>query len=338
MERLARPLTIIVLALALLLAAALPGSAQPEPSPTPTPATGGQLGDEEDKPPPWDLVGRAEHAFSSWIRSLVASALDPVLSLVGQTILATPQVDRHPRVREIWRFSLAVANAALVIFLLVGAGIVTVGGLSMQLSAKELLPRVFVAALAANFGMLLTGQLIQIANALTLAVLGAAAEPSDVSVQMSELIFKAGMLGPLFLILVLIVLVMAVLVLVAYVIRVAALIVLLAGGPLFLVTHSLPQTEHLARTWWRLLAAMIASPVLQAFVLTAALKVFLSGQGVFGVTGGGLIDLLVLGCLLYLLYRIPLWTINVALRGAGTRAWTAAKQQVVVAVRSAVAP
>lgn len=337
MKILARPVTVILLALVLLVGAASPGSAQPEPSPTPSPAEG-QPSDEEVRPPPWDVVGRAEHAFNSWIGSLVASALDPVLSLLGKTILATPPVDRHPRVREMWRFSLGVANAALVIFLLVGAGIVTVGGLSMQLTAKELLPRVFVAGLAANFAMALAGLLIEIANALTLAVLGAAVEPSEISVSFTEVIFVAGMKSPLFLIFELIVLVMAVLVLVAYVIRVAALIVLLAGGPLFLITHSLPQTEHLARTWWRLLAAMIASPILQAFLLTAALKVFLSGQGVFGTAGGGLIDLLVLGCLLYLLYRIPLWTINVALRGAGTRAWNSAKQQVVVAVKSAVSP
>jgi hypothetical protein len=337
MLRLARPLTVIGLTLALLVPAASPGSAQAEPSPTPAPATDGQQSDV-DKPPPWDVVGRAEHAFNSWISSLVASALDPVLSLVGKTILATPQVDRHPRVRDMWRFSLGVANAALVIFVLVGAGIVMVGGLFLQLTAKELLPRVFVAALAANFAIVITGQLIEIANALTLAILGVASEPSDISVRISEVIFGAGMQNPLFLIFALIVLVIAVLVLVAYVIRIAALIVLLAGGPLFLITHSLPQTDHLARTWWRLLVAMIASPVLQAFVLTATVKVFLSGEGVFGPAGGGLVDLLVLGCLLYLLYRIPLWTINVALRGAGSRAWTAAKQKVVVAVRSAVAP
>lgn len=336
MKTLSRPLTLILLVLVLLVGVASAGSAQPEPSPTPSPAE--RLLGEEDKPPPWDVFGRAEYAFNSLISSLVASALDPVLSLLGKTILATPQVDRHPRVREIWRFSLGVANAALVIFLLVGAGIVTVGGLSMQLTAKELLPRVFVAALTANFAMVLAGQLIEVANALTLAILGAASEPSDISVRISELIFMAGMQNPLFLIFALMVLVMAVLVLVAYVIRIAALIVLLAGGPLFLITHSLPQTEHLARTWWRLLAAMIASPILQAFLLTAALKVFLTGPGVFGPAGGGLVDLLVLGCLLYLMYRIPLWTINVALRGAGSRAWTAAKQQVVVAVRSAVAP
>lgn len=336
MRTITRGLAITLLASLFIAGFTVQSRAQtPTPSPTPSleePSQG------EEKPPPWDIVGRAEFAINSWIRGLVVSALDPVLRFLGRTILATPQLDRHERVRELWRFSLVIANALLILFVLSGAGIVMVGGLSSQLTLKELLPRLFVAALAVNFGLLLTGQLIGVANALTVALLGTAADPADISGQIAERIYGAGMQSPLFLLFALVVLVLAVLVLVAYVVRVAVLVVLLAGGPLFLVTHSLPQTDQVARTWWRLLAAMIASPVLQALVLTAAVKVFLSGDGVLGFMPGGLIDLLVIGCLLYLLYRIPLWTINVALRGAGSRAWAAAKQQVVVAVKSAVAP
>jgi hypothetical protein len=257
----------------------------------------------------------------------VVSALDPVLKFLGRTILATPRLDRQERVRELWRFSLVIANAALILFVLTGAGVVMVGGLSSQLTLKELLPRVFFAALTVNFGLILTGELISVANGLSLAVLGAAADPSDISGQIAERIYGAGMASPLFLLFALVVLILAVLVIVAYIVRVAALVVLLAGGPLFLVTHSLPQTDQVARTWWRLVAAMIASPVLQAFVLTAAVKVFLTGDGVLGLTRGGFVDLLIIGCLLYLLYRIPLLTIKVALRGAGSRAWSASRRR-----------
>ncbi len=41
--------------------------------------------------------------------------------------------------------------------------------------------------------------------------------------------------------------------------------------------------------------------------------------------GSGLIDLLVVGCLLYLLYKVPFWALNMALTGAGSRAWGRAK-------------
>lgn len=330
-----------VFATALLTATFILGATEAsfaQTSPTPVPShLGEQQGQEENKPPPWDVSGRAEYGINSWIRGLIASALDPVMTFLGKTILATPRLDRQERVRELWRFSLVVANASLILFVLVGAGVVMVGGLSSQLTLKELLPRMFFAGLMVNFGLILTGELISIANALSLAVLGAATDPSDISGQIAERIHGAGMASPLFLLFALVVLVLAVLVIVAYIVRVAVLVVLLAGGPLFLVTHCLPQTDQIARTWWRLVAAMIASPVLQAFVLTTAVKVFLSGDGVLGLTTGGFVDLLIIGCLLYLLYRIPLWTINVALRGAGSRAWSSAKEKAVVAVKAAAA-
>lgn len=307
-----------------------PSAAEPTPAPPPAEDS------DNEKPPPWDVVGRAEYAINSWFRGLVASALDPIFRLLGKTLLSTPRLDHHPRIRDLWHFSLGIANAALVLFVLAGSGIVMVGGLSSQLTVKELLPRLLGAAVAVNLALPLAGQLIALANALTLALLGTAANPDDVSLGLSELVFAAGLDSPLFILFALVVLILAVLVIVAFVIRVAALVVLLAGGPLLLVTHALPQTDHVARTWWRLTLAMIAAPVFQALVLTAAAKVFLTG-GVFGLgSGGGLIDLLVIGCLLYLLYRIPLWTMHLALRGAGSKAWAAAKHQTVVAVRSAV--
>lgn len=330
------------IALAVGLSASLlvimsPAQAQPQPSPSPNPSEAPAAPGQE-RPPPWDVAGRAEYAINSWIRGMVASALDPVLRFLGRTILATPPLDKHDRVRELWRFSLVIANAALVLFVLAGAGLVTVGGLSSQITLKEMLPRLVFSALAVNFGLLLIGELIGVANALSVALLGAAADESSISMHIAERIHSAAAQTPLFLLFALVVLLLGVLVIVAYVIRVAVLVVLLAGGPLFLMTHSLPQTDHLARMWWRLVAAMVVSPILQALILTAAVRVFLSGDGVLGLTGGGLIDLLVIGCLLYLLYRIPLWTINVALRGAGTQAWSAAKEKVVVAMKAAVAP
>lgn len=334
-----------ILGLALIIAWATlisptPAHAQPAPSPSPAQEeaeTSPPTEVDEEKPPPWDVVGRAEFAINSWFRGLVAAALDPVFRLLGRTILATPRIDLHPRIGELSRFSLGIANAALILFVLAGSAVVMMGGLASQLTVKELLPRVLMAAVAANFALPLVGQLISLANALSLALLGSAADPGDVSFGMAELLFAGGLDNPLFLIFALVVIVLAVLVIVAYVIRVAVLVVLLAGAPLLLVTHSLPQTDHLARTWWRLTLGLIAAPVCQALVLTAAAKVFLSGDSILGIgSGGGLIDLLVLGCLLYLLYRIPLWTIHVALRGAGSRAWATAKDKTVVLVRSAV--
>lgn len=310
----------------------IPAHAQEDDTTSSPPVT------SDEQPPPWDVAGRARAGINSWFTDLLASALDPILSLLGKTILATPQVGEHPRVRDLWRFSLVVADAALVLFVLVGSGIVMTGGLTSQVTMKELLPRLVVAAAAANLSLLIAGQLISFANALSLAILGTATAPSEFSTGISERIFLGGSMGPLFLIMAVVVLVFAILVIVAYIVRVAVLVILLSGAPFLLIAHALPQTEHVARVWWRLVIGMIAAPVAQAFLLAAAVRVFLSGEGILGFADGSqLIDLLVIGCLLYLLWRIPIWTINAALRGAGSRAWTAAKQKSVATVKAVIA-
>lgn len=321
-------LVIVILTIALLLAIPAWGQEANQPS-EPAPS---------EEPAPWDVVGRARFGINSWFNDLVASALDPVLSLLGQTILATPQVGDHPRVKELWRFSILIANASLVLFVMVGSGIVMTGGLTSQITMKELLPRLVVAAAAANLSLVIARELISLGNALSLAVLGASTDTVGFSAGISERIFHAGGVGPLFLIMAIIVLIFAVLVIVAYIVRIAVLVILLSGAPFLLIAHALPQTEHVARVWWRLVIGMIAAPVVQALLVAAAVRVFLTGGGVFGfATGGTFVDLLVIGCLLYLLWRIPLWTINVALRGAGSRAWATAKQKTVATVKAVIA-
>ncbi|MGH2704451.1 MAG: hypothetical protein ACRDJ4_04960 [Actinomycetota bacterium] len=317
---------------------ASPAWGQPQPSPTPEAAPSPSEGSaDETKPPVWDVVGRAEHALNSWVRGLVASSLEPVFRVIGRTILWTPQLDGHSRIRELWAFSLRIADAALILFVLAGCVVVMVGGFSSQLTFKELLPRLLLAAGAVHLALPLAGLLISTANAVSLAIVTTAADVDGLSSRMSELLFRAGLASPLFLILALVVVVIAVLVVVAYVVRVAVLAVLLAAGPLALVTHALPQTDHLARAWWRLLVAMIVAPVFQTLVLATAVRVFLSSEGVLGIGSGSLIDLLVIGCLLYLLYRIPLWTIHAALGGAASRAWVSAKSRALTAAKTAVA-
>lgn len=285
----------------------------------------------------WDVPGRIQFGINSWFRDLVASAVDPIFQLLGRTILSTPHLERHPRVRDLWHFSLGIADATLVLFVLAGSGVVMTGGLASQITMKELLPRLLLAAGAANLGLLLAGQLISFCNALTLAFLGTATQ-QDISAGLSGLLFAAGLGSPLFLIFALVVLIFAVLVVVSYVVRVAVLVVLLAGGPLMLITHCLPQTEYIARVWWRLLVAMVVAPVAQSILLVITARVVLTGDGILGLPSGGtFIDLLVIGCLLYVLFRIPLWTIHMALQGAGSKVWSAAKQKTVTTVKAVIA-
>lgn len=324
---------LVILALVGLLAVtARPAVAQtpkPTPSPTVSPSESPSPDFEEPKKPPfWDIIGRVRYAISQWFAGLVTAALRPVFDLLGRTVFSTPMLPDNGRVVELWRFSLGIADAALLLFVLAGAAIVMSGGggFSSQLTAKELLPRLLLAAGAANVSLLLLGTIITLSNALARAMLGAAFDPADASAQMSAMLASAALGNPFLALFALAVVVLGIMVVVAYVVRIAALVILTTGAPLMLVGHALPQTEGIARTWWRATLAFLAAPVLQSLLLAAAFRIFLSGSGVLGLPiGSGLIDLLVVGTLLYLLYKIPFWALNVALSGAGSRAWGQAK-------------
>jgi hypothetical protein len=312
-------------------------SASPSATATPSASPTSDFQDPK-KPGFFDVVGRIRYAISQWFANLVTAALRPVFGLLGRTIFATPDLGANPRVVDLWRFSLGIADAALLLFVLAGAGIVMSGGggLVSQMTAKELLPRLILAAAAANVSLIVLGLLTNLSNALSRAMLGSALDPADVSSRMTGILGSAAILNPFLALLALAIVILGVLVVIAYVVRIAVLVLLATGAPLMLAGHALPQTEGVARTWWRATLAFLAAPVIQSLLLSAAFRIFLTGHGALGLPlGSGLIDLLVVGTLLYLLYKVPFWALNMALSGAGSRAWGRAKSQARVAASAA---
>ncbi len=297
---------------------------RPMPSPSPSPKASNaarQQFQEPSKPGVLNFVGRVRHAITQWFSHLVTSALRPVFDLLGRTVFSTPELANNQRLVQLWSVSLAIADAALLVLLLVGSGLVTVGGgLAAQLTAKELLPRLLIAAFAANVSLILLRQLIDLSNSLTRAMLGSVA-PAEVAREMIGLIGSASLGNPFLALLGLAVIILGILVVVGYVIRVAALVVLAVAAPLLLVGAALPHTDGYARMWWRAILAFLAAPVAQSLLLIGALKVLLTGDGVLRLPlGGGFIDILVVGTLLYFLYKVPFWMLNTAFSGAGSRA------------------
>src|SRR6266545_5690146 len=156
-------------------------SESPSASPSPQPSPSEDF-PEPDKPGFFDLVGKVRYAISQWFSNLVTSALRPVFDFLGHTVFSTPPLADNDRIVQLWGFSLAIADSLLLLLFLAGAGLVTVGGgLGSQLTAKELLPRLVVAAVTANVSLLLLRQLIELSNSLSAALLGASLEPSDVA-------------------------------------------------------------------------------------------------------------------------------------------------------------
>src|SRR5207248_7774050 len=114
---------------------------------------------------------------------------------------------------------------------------------------------------------------------------------------------------------------MLVVLLVTYIVRVALTIILIAGAPIALMCHALPQTEGIARWWWKAFGGCLAIQVGQSLTLITAMKVFLAPGGftLFGPNLNGLVNILVALALMYILFKIPFWLLSSAKVGRGGR-------------------
>jgi len=62
-------------------------------------------------------------AINAWFKSLVTSALNPILGLLGRSVLATPDVTGG-KVGELWAITAGIANALVVLLVLAGGAVV----------------------------------------------------------------------------------------------------------------------------------------------------------------------------------------------------------------------
>jgi hypothetical protein len=113
---------------------------------------------------------------------------------------------------------------------------------------------------------------------------------------------------------------MLIVLLVTYIVRIALTVTLIAGAPIALMFHALPQTEGIARWWWKAFGGCLAIQVAQSLTLITAMKVFLAPGGftLFGPTASGLVNLLVALALMYILFKIPFWVLS-SVKGSGGR-------------------
>jgi hypothetical protein len=339
--------------------ATVPDATQPAPPAASTPGPGIQIGPSVTTPQPpsnagggtvssggshgpawwqfWDVSGQISNAIDGWFRGLVTDALNPMLDLIGKTVLATPQVAGQSAVAQIWLISLGIADGLLVLFLLAaGALLMTNDTLHSRYALKDALPRIAVGAIAANASLSLSGQLISFANALSAGFLAGGVDPAQASVQLKGFVLGAVASSGIFVILLgLVAAVLAVVLLILYIVRATVVLILIAGAPLLLITHALPQTDGLARLWWRGMTAALGVQVAQALVLATAVRVFFNvgGRQALGLSvTGSLIDLLVCLCLFWILIRIPFWAKDLAFSGRRTMVGQAARTYVLARV------
>jgi len=322
-------------------AADFPVAAQPAPVP---PCTGQDcIPQPTTTPPPADpVVGqpadgantRAEcgitsiggcitNAITTFFRDLVIAALNPLLELLSASLLTTPSPESLPRVGQLWNQSWEILLACYAL-LVMTAGVLLMAyeSLHTRYSIKEIAPRLVVGFLAGALNLFLATKAIELANALVTAVVGDGLNAVSVSETMKNMILAPLSGGEIFIVLLGVFLVVALVVLLlTYLVRVAFTIILIAGGPLAMMCHALPQTEGIAYWWWRAFGGCLAIQLTQGLALITGLRVFLAPGSFtpFGATRSALVTLLVMLALLYILIKIPFWILGPLCIGGGRR-------------------
>lgn len=309
-------------------AVALAGVAQPAPPPPPEP---------EPEPEPvvgvgvsscgvFDVSACVGEAFTAMLRTAVVEVVNPALELLSNTLLQTPQPTAVPRLAALWGMSWQIAVAVYGVVVVV-AGLVVMAHQSVQAryGVREIGPRLLLGFVAGWVTLPLADMAVQVANAVSGRLVGGVDERAGMAglaaLVRSSVASPPPVVGvapwPL-LLAGLVVGLLLVGVLVGYLVRVVAVIVLVAAGPVVVMWHALPQTDPVARWWWRALGGLLSIQVIQALIIAVGLAVILpdparpgrdSPAAVLGLPGDGAgwVTLLVVGVLLWVLVRVPGW-------------------------------
>ncbi|MGW0805560.1 hypothetical protein [Nonomuraea sp. NPDC002799] len=296
-------------------------ASQPRPTSVPAPEQGG-----EAQECGWlDFGCKINQALNGWFGAIVTEAIQPAFQMVGTLLLSAPPPSMLARVQELSVHVRVVANALLALFVL-AAGVIVMAYGSVQTSttAAEVAPRVVVAAIALNFSLTLCQYAIELANGLVAALLEDGVDGRRAGdLIANKLINPVGQLQSpqMFLIWMIgLAVVMGLILAFIAIVRVALLLFLIIAAPLALLCHALPQTEHIARLWWRAFTGVLIMQVLQALVLILAFKIyFTDATDAFATPASDpvaaavkpavmrAIDTLVLIGLLFILIKIPGW-------------------------------
>ncbi|NKY33824.1 hypothetical protein HGA13_12150 [Nocardia speluncae] len=294
-------------------------------SPTsPVPGDPGSPGSEPDAAECGvsNISGCVDNAIDGFFQRLVESALNPLLDLLSQTLLTTPEPGDLPRVGELWDSSWQ-AMLAIYGLLVMAAGILLMVRETLQTrySIQDLAPRIVAGFLAGATSLLIASQAIHFANALATGLAGDGLNPGSAGAALRELatitavrglVSPAAGPGIFMLLLELALVVLLVLLLITYVVRVAITIILVVAAPLALMCHVLPGLDAVARWWWRSFAACLAIQVVQSLVLITSLRVFLTPGGweFFGPNADGLVSLIIGLALIAVLIKVPFWLLS----------------------------
>ncbi|MGC9668467.1 conjugal transfer protein TrbL family protein [Planosporangium sp. 12N6] len=249
-----------------------------------------------------------------WFAGLLLDCLDGLIGAITHALLITPDITGLPQVRALTGRSIWVVDTVFVlVFVAAGALTMAAGGDERaRYTAKDLLPRCVVGFVTAHFSQLIAGKLIEVANAVTtgLTARDFHGDGALAAIKTDLTAARDHTAGLLFVVCVAIIVFLLAATACSVIVRFAVALVLTAVAPLALACHALPQTDGVARLWWRSYLGMLAVPVVQAFVLFAGQWMLLDPHHMLPVLGlpvepGGVLNLFVVMVLLWTTVKVP---------------------------------
>lgn len=293
----------------------------PTPAPTTTPSvpTGGDARTQCSVFDPSTWSACVNNVMTSFFRATVAAALNPLLDLLGHTLLTTPTPDSIPGLADLWSSSWQILLAVYVLIVLI-AGVVVMAYESLQAryTIKEIAPRLVMGVVAGALSMVVATTGIQLANALSVAVMGGGVDVNSAAEALRDnYLASLASQGFFEIVLDLVFAGAVVAVLLTFIVRVTLTILLIAGAPLLLMAHGLPHTEGIAYTWWKAFGGCLAIQIGQSLALITGVRLLLTPAFTpLGPNAGALTNILVGLALMFILFKIPFWILG-AVRGGG---------------------
>ncbi len=262
-----------------------------------------------------------------WLLSGVTGTIDAAWKLLTATLFHLPDVSTLPEVQILTERSLTVVNTCYGLGIGV-AGLLVMAQPAMQsrTSAGELLPRLVIGLVAANFAVTIFQVLVHATNALVLGLTGGGIASTISWARLLGLI--TAQLSPstslLMAVIGLVLCVLVVLLVVSWITRFFSLILLCGIGPVALACHGSTWSDALAQAWWRAMGAVCLTVLLQAVVMNVGLAVLLdpaSARAGLALPADpkGLLLLLIVLVLLWTTIRVPAFVRTFLSQRAGGR-------------------
>ena len=259
------------------------------------------------------MIGWLMTGLVGWLAETVNALLGGLSAFLTSSIFVSPDVTVLPQVRAIAGNSALVVSACFILAV-IAAGIAVMLGDSVetQYHLKQLMPRLVVGFVLSAFAVPLTGVLIDVANALTVAMAGEAA-PTTEAITFVRARVSSAMTDPsnalLIAVIGLLIVVLMFMLVGGWLARIGMLVILAGIAPVALACYATPWTQGAAGLWWRALLGCLATPALQAVAFSAGINLLIDPTSnlpiLLGLPGSDTLNLLMVIVVLWTTIKIP---------------------------------